>query len=63
VGGSEYAYSSAYVLPRASEVMFRGTGQTSETCRRSDRSLLMVLANTSSLRALWKGSSIIMPKQ
>ena len=41
--------------------MFKGIGLTSLTCRRSERSLRMVLANTSSLRARWKGSSIIMP--
>ena len=49
-------------LPSASEVMLSGAGQMSETCSRSLRSLLIVLANTSSLRARWKGSSIIMPE-
>ena len=48
-------------LPSAWEVMLSCTGHMSETCSKSLRSLLIVLANTSSLRALWNGSSIIMP--
>ena len=43
-------------------MILRGVGLMLETCSRSERSLLMVLANTSSLRARWKGSSIIMPR-